>query len=138
MTTVRRLRVLVFEESPSTWVAQAVEYDIAAQGHTPENAVEQVLKVLQAHINFDRRHNREPLSCFQPAPGAYWKALAHSIPLEVFWKRNHPEPDVPTEIIASVAHQRPAPPLAIFRSAGGRAPQQRFKDASRYARTHAR
>jgi hypothetical protein len=131
MAPVHRLRVLVFQELPHAWVAQVVEYDIAAGGPTPDGAVEAVVRILQAHIDFDRRHNREPLSGFQAAPRRYWNALAHAIPLGCSWRHDHPHPDIPAEITAVVLHERfsPAPPLAVFRPSRAHRMEERERRA---------
>jgi hypothetical protein len=70
-----RLTVVVFPELSRWWIARSLERDIAATGRTPESALDSVVKIAQAHIMFDVRHGREPLSAFAPAPRAYWKAF---------------------------------------------------------------
>ena len=70
-----RLTVVVFPESNRWWIARSLERDIAAAGRTPESALDSLVKIAQAHIAFDVRHGREPLSAFAPAPRPYWKAF---------------------------------------------------------------
>jgi hypothetical protein len=102
-----RLRVVIFEDMPGTWVAQALEYDIAAQGPTKEGAVEALLRILEAQVRFDCRHNREPLACFCAAPHQYWNAFARATPLETRWFHINPQPNIPGQIVAAVARARP-------------------------------
>ena len=70
-----RLTVVVFPEGNRWWIARSLERDIAAAGPTPEAALDSIVKIAQAHVVFDQRHGREPLSAFAPAPRAYWKAF---------------------------------------------------------------
>ena len=70
-----RLRILVFPETHGTWTARGLEHDLAAEGRTIEAAVDTLLKIARAHAAYDRRHNREPLSAFAPAPQLYWTAF---------------------------------------------------------------
>ena len=77
-----RLRILVFEEPPGVWIARALEHDMLAEGETIELAVNAILRIIRAHIEFDRRHNREPLSGFRAAPQVYWNAFSRATLLE--------------------------------------------------------
>ena len=62
-----RLRILVFPESSRVWTARALEHDLAGGGATMEAALDTLLKVARAHINYDLRHGRQPLSAFAGA-----------------------------------------------------------------------
>lgn len=73
--TPHDLRLLVFPETGGHWTARALEHDVAVQARTLENAVDAVVKIMRAHAEFDRRHNRVPLSGFAPAPRLYWTAF---------------------------------------------------------------
>ena len=75
MVPVTEMRVLVFPESSRYWTARALEHDIAVQGRSVEDAVDALIKVVRAHVAFDLRHNRRPLSAFPPAPRLYWNAF---------------------------------------------------------------
>lgn len=76
-----QLHVLIFQER-DTWVAQALEKDMAAHGPTPYAALAAVEQVLQAHVNFDTRYQRQPLSRLNRAPEVYWKAFESAEPLQ--------------------------------------------------------
>lgn len=69
------LSVLVFAETGRHWTARALEHDIAVQGRSVEGAVDALAKIVRAHVAFDLRHNRQPLSAFPPAPRLYWNAF---------------------------------------------------------------
>lgn len=72
------MRILVFEGMPGAWIARSLEHDLIAEGRTMDLATARLLGFLGAHIDFDRRHNREPLSAFAPAPQACWNAFARA------------------------------------------------------------
>ncbi len=75
MSQLPPLRMLVFPETGGRWTARSLEHDIAVQARSFENAVDALVKVVKAHIEFDVRHNRPPLSAFPPAPRVYWNAF---------------------------------------------------------------
>jgi len=111
-----RLRILVFPETHGTWTARGLEHDLAAEGRTVEAAVDTLLKIARAHVAYDRRHNREPLSAFAPAPRRYWAAFTAATrlpaPAEVDWT----ESGRPMQIVAAVISEHPGirklPPIA--------------------------
>ena len=78
MITRRRLSVLTYPESRVWNTARCMEHDVMATGRTEELAVDALVKMLQAHIDFDTRHKRLPLSAFAPAPRLYREAFAES------------------------------------------------------------
>lgn len=71
-----RLSVLVYPEASHWWTARSLERDIAAAARTADAALDSAVKILQAHIVFDIRHGRKPLSAFAKAPRPYWTAFA--------------------------------------------------------------
>lgn len=101
-----RLRILVFEDLPGVWTARALERDVLAEGRTMEAAVHAVLRIVRAHVDFDRRHNREPLSSFCAAPQVYWNAFTLATPL-VWASGLGSMLTVPAEVQAAVAVHRP-------------------------------
>jgi hypothetical protein len=76
VAALSRLRIVVYPESSKAWTARSLERDISAAGRTAEAAVESLLSIAEAHIAFDARHGREPLSAFTTAPQLFWKAFA--------------------------------------------------------------
>lgn len=69
------LNVLFFKEANGTWVAQALERDIAAQGPTIDEARLAFERTVWGYLLVDDRLHREPLSGLKPAPNAYWEAF---------------------------------------------------------------
>lgn len=65
------------------WTARLLEHDLAAGGRTVEAALDTLVKIVQAHVAFDLRHGREPLSAFAPAPLLYRSAFARATRLDV-------------------------------------------------------
>lgn len=81
-----QLRIIVFPDSPKAWTARSLEHDLAARGTTAEAAIDTLVKIAEAHIAFDTRHGRLPLSAFAAAPRLYWNAFARAekaAPVEV-------------------------------------------------------
>lgn len=66
-----KLSVLLLMEE-GMWVAQCLNYDIAAQGKTLEAAKEAFARTFAGQVCVDLHHNVEPLSAFPPAPAEYW------------------------------------------------------------------
>lgn len=89
------LRIIVFPDSPKVWTARSLEHDLAARGATAEAAIDTLVRLAEAHIAFDKRHGRPPLSAFAAAPRLYWNAFARA------------------EDIRAVALQRPERELTI-------------------------
>ena len=72
-----------------------------------EAAVDTLVKIARAHIAYDCRHNREPLSAFAAAPRLYWNAFTHATPLPMPAGLDLPQSGIPTEIVAAVVAQHP-------------------------------
>ena len=73
-----QLRIIVFPDSPKAWTARSLEHDLAARGTTAEAAIDTLVRIAEAHIAFDTRHGRPPLSAFASAPRLYWNAFARA------------------------------------------------------------
>ena len=72
------LSIVVFPDSPKAWTARCLEHDLTARGTTAEAAVDTLVKIADAHIAFDIRHGRQPLSAFVSAPQLYWSAFTRA------------------------------------------------------------
>jgi hypothetical protein len=72
---ISRLSIVAFQETHCRFTARCLEHDITATGRTTELAVDALLKIVRAHINFDCRHATPFLSAFTPAPRLYWDAF---------------------------------------------------------------
>jgi hypothetical protein len=104
---LERLRILVFPESPRNWTARALERDLAGGGVTMEAALDTVLKMARAHINYDLRHGRQPLSAFAAAPRLYWEAFAGATRVDIRLDLSGEESSVPMRVIAATLPQHP-------------------------------
>ena len=105
-STFLRVRILVFEDLPGIWTARALEHDLLAEGRTIDSAVQAVLRIIRAHIDYGRRHNRDPLSSFRAAPQAYWNAFTRATPLGWASRLAGALP-IGAEVVAAVAMERP-------------------------------
>lgn len=103
-----RLRIVVFPETTKAWTARSLEHDLASTGRTKESAIDSLVRIASAHIAYDIRHGREPLSAFGAAPRQYWRAFAgasvESRPIELL----RTEPQGPFSCLVSVARENPA------------------------------
>jgi hypothetical protein len=75
------LRVVIFQErhDPNTWVAQALERDIAAYGPDIERAKRAFEDTVSGYIHLAEKHGQEPLATLKPAPKLFfdlWKSMA--------------------------------------------------------------
>lgn len=73
----KTIRVLFFKEN-DFWVAQCLEYDIAAQGKSIRAAREAFIEVLTGQISLDLHKHREPFAGKKEAPHWYWQRLANA------------------------------------------------------------
>jgi hypothetical protein len=106
---IRRLRLVAFSETRIHSTARCLEYDIIASAHTVEGAVDALLKMIAAHIAFDYRHGRKPLSAFAPAPPLYRDAFRQSARHWVFDMQSIVERSPgPTQIDVALLPQHPA------------------------------
>lgn len=103
-----RLRIVVFPETRRTWTARALEHDLAAQGRTMESAIDTLVKLIRAHVAYDRRHNRKPLSAFAAAPKLYWSAFNRAAELPILMELDWQDTDAPARIVAAVVSDHPA------------------------------
>src|SRR3989338_6835986 len=109
MAPALRLRIVLFEELPGTWVARALEHDIATEGRRMDMALRNTLGIVAAHVDFDRRNGRLPLSAFPPAPQRYWNAFARGTPLHFVPSESPLDSRIDhAQILVAVAHERPS------------------------------
>ena len=72
MVTTRHISAVLFQEGEQ-WVAQCLEYDIAAQAETLKELVEYELqRVLVGHISVSLETGRVPFENVPAAPREYW------------------------------------------------------------------
>jgi hypothetical protein len=105
-TERRRLRFLVFQETPGLWLVRGLEHDFLAEGRSIGAALRAAIGFVQAHTAFDARHDHEPLCAFRAAPQDYWNAYTSGTALSLSQLGITPLSD--WEICAAVAHRRPS------------------------------
>ncbi|HYM26120.1 MAG TPA: hypothetical protein VEU08_23040 [Vicinamibacterales bacterium] len=103
---LRRLTVVAFQKPHGSWVARILEHDMSAETRTRDAAIDLVLRQARAHIAFDIRHGREPLSTFGAAPIVFWDAFHDGVPMQL------PIADcldgyAPIEIRVAIARRQP-------------------------------
>ena len=64
---IKTLRVLIFQEE-GLWIAQGLEYDIAAQSKSLTDLPNIFAQTIMAHIMARREHNQEPFEGINKAP----------------------------------------------------------------------
>jgi hypothetical protein len=82
--TAQRIRLVIFQLAPASWIVRGLEHDILAEGRTIGGAVRAAIRFIQAQTAFDIRHSHLPLSVFPPASQRFWNAFAAgtAVPLE--------------------------------------------------------
>ena len=99
------LHVLLFQQMPGVWIGQALEHDMLSEASTIGEALRGIVRLVEAHSAFDRRHRRVPLSAFGGAPQSCWCAFTSGTPLTVS-QLGIEQPEA-WEIVAATAHRRP-------------------------------
>jgi hypothetical protein len=114
----RPLRVLLFQELPGRWSARSLEHDLAVEGRTLEGVLDHILQLIFAHIDFDRRHGRLPLSAFPMAPRRFWDAYKKAKPLHSVSRHSADPQQSYGPILISVSEERPSisRPLRVTRT----------------------
>jgi phosphoribulokinase len=102
------LRIVVFPETHRIWTARALEHDLAARGRTVEAAIDTLVRLIQAHVEYDCRHNRKPLSAFAAAPKVYWTAFDRAAELPLQMELNWKDMDRPARVVAAMVSDHPA------------------------------
>ena len=77
----KRLRLVIFPDAPGVWIARGLEHDLGAEARTIGEAVRKAMQFVQAHTDFDIRHDHLPLAAFPPSPQKYWNAFSAGTPL---------------------------------------------------------
>lgn len=108
--TANRLSLVLYQDTPGVWVGRGIEHDLTAEGRTIGETVRAVMRLVHAHVEFDARHDRAPLSAFRPAPQPYWNAFSAGthVPLSQIGAMAPPD----WEICVAIARQRPTQPRA--------------------------
>lgn len=77
-----QLKVLFFKEN-GLWIAQCLDFDIAAQGSSMDLAVLRFIRTFMVQVELDLACKREPLTYVPKAPERFWEQWRseHSFPL---------------------------------------------------------
>ena len=67
-----KLNVLLLREG-EMWIAQCLDYDIAAQGRTIAAAKQAFAHTFAGQVLVDVHNNVQPLQGFEQAPPEYWE-----------------------------------------------------------------
>lgn len=69
--TTITLNVVLLQENDA-WVAQALEYDITAQGKSMQAATDALERTVVGQLVVDLRHGLQPFEGIEQAPKQYW------------------------------------------------------------------
>ena len=74
-TTKHRIHLhVIFIPEGGGWVAQAIQHDFAAQGHTREEALRALAHTIGSHLFVAGRQGiADPLAAVPAAPDEYWE-----------------------------------------------------------------
>lgn len=100
-THVFKLSVLLMREG-ETWIAQCLDYDIAAQGNSIKAAKGALARTFAEQVAVDLHHGVEPLNGFSQAPKEYWDKFGQA---ERLADRQHiviPEESLPKRVLVKV------------------------------------
>lgn len=76
------ISVLLFQDGDA-WVAQGLEYDIAAFGRSIQEAATAFRQTFAAKVMLDLRRSRSPLQGLSPAPDRYWRMFNEAEDLDL-------------------------------------------------------
>jgi hypothetical protein len=99
------LHVVVFQDVPGQWIGRVLEHDMLTEARTIGEALRSIVRLVEAHSAFDRRHRRAPLSAFGGAPQQCWTAFTAGTPVAL--SQLGIDQPYAWHIVASIARQRP-------------------------------
>ena len=73
------LRLFIHEKRPGVWIAQAVNYDLNAQGRSLQHALHAFALTLAGQILLDIEQGRAPLSALAPPPAELLMGFEHGL-----------------------------------------------------------
>lgn len=103
------LRVLFFRDpyQPETWIAQALEHDIAAYGPDMNLAKVAFERTVSGYIRLAQQQNCEPFAALPQAPDVFWerwlRATAAKNP------QAEPIPSIPGHLLSAVTDESVSP-----------------------------
>jgi hypothetical protein len=99
------LSILLFQED-TTWIAQCLQYDIAAQGKTLDDALNSFEKTFVGQLILDIEQDKNPLENTPQTPKEYWTKFEQAKKLEERKPFYLPEELSPASIMASAQDLR--------------------------------
>ena len=103
--TCGTLHVVVFQDVPGQWIGRVLEHDMLTEARTIGQALRSIVRLVEAHSAFDRRHRRAPLSAFGGAPEQCWAAFTTGTPVTL--SQLGIEQPYAWQIVAAIARRRP-------------------------------
>ena len=104
-STSGTLHVVVFQDVPGQWIGRVLEHDMLTEARTIGEALRSIVRLVEAHSAFDRRHRRAPLSAFGGAPQQCWTAFTAGTPVTL--SQLGIDQPYAWQIVAAIARQRP-------------------------------
>ncbi len=98
------VNVLLLQEQ-KTWVAQCLEYDIAAQGDTINDAMNNFGRTFLGQVALDFSNQKRPLEGIEPSPDFYWEKFKKARRLQDGESFNLPDVP-PAHIVAGINELR--------------------------------
>lgn len=75
-----KIRAVLFQEE-GWWVAQCLEYDIAAQARTQDDLLYELERILVGRIQISAAKGRQPFENLPKAPSRYWAMYEEAEPV---------------------------------------------------------
>jgi len=96
------INIIAFQEEGG-WVAQCLQYDIAAQANTFAELQREMLRAIVSHIILNTERGRAPFEGLNEAPPKFWRMYGEGEPLNV-------ESGMPIEFTPSEPRPMPETP----------------------------
>jgi hypothetical protein len=88
---------VLFIKQGDRWLAQALEYDLAAQGDNVDLAKRAFERTFQGQLELDRRMKRVGLSNLPKAPAVYWEMFRRLVQDRTPMTTEPIETDIPSD-----------------------------------------
>jgi hypothetical protein len=75
-----KIQAVLFQEE-GWWVAQCLEYDVAAQARTRSDLLYELERILVGHFLISAEKGRQPFERLQKAPRRYWVMYEQAEPV---------------------------------------------------------
>jgi hypothetical protein len=79
--TKHRINILIFQEAGG-WVAQCLQYDVAAQAETVPDLFREILRALASHVTLNIERGRAPFADLGEAPDKFWIMYGEASPID--------------------------------------------------------